>query len=634
MSNYLNIGDTSGCLEVIGDFTESENDLQETFQQWAAEEWEKHLYSSDSNIGFKNYYGLTEAENKKFLSRGKMPKSFVGKYRKIGSCYKISYDKRFLWNKTQSHTRDSLNDAYRKKKLYKVKCTICGRVFYMDSKSFSYVSWNSCVGAECLATTIEEVEVDYTKNLYDWNASENELQILDNQLAQVETLLDNTLTYYGDGQAGGLRIAYISDIHLHHHLKYYDNDEERMIKDVVKKLYHSLERLNEGQFNKIYAVFLGGDISETPEMTVQFLKMFRCIVEVPIFFVLGNHEYIEFPDVQSCVEFYRDRLQELRITLLHNEYVECNHFEERFIIFGGTGFAKYDEVWNADSIVCCQNFTREDEIRETTLFETAYQSALNIAKDRKNCLLCLSHYPVSACLNNAFEKEAIYFSGHNHCNEYMRREDIVLYADNQVGYENNDITFKEAITGLIINPYSELNDGLYQTSVEDYLKFYRYLGEYVGDGTLLYRRCKNGTLYVVKRKGYYGFFIISTKKKSKGISIVNGGVTKKLTTSTEISWICENFDVVVSKYLQMLLPLRKAQEELSRELKELGLDGTIHGLIVDIDFYHHIALNPVEGNMNFYFASMFGSKMDLNSFDEVLKSLEYRSFGIDKKIMN
>lgn len=629
MPNYLNIGDVSGCLEVIGGVLESEDDLQETFQQWAEKEWDDNLYHNDSNINFKTYYGLTKAENKKFLIRGKMPKSFLEKYRKMGSCYKISSDKRFLWHETQPNTRDSLNDAYRKKKLYKVKCTVCGRVFYTDSESFMCVSWNSCVGEECFAEIVEEV--DYTKNLYDWNASENAFQIVDDCLTQVEALLGNTLTYYGDGRDGGLRIAYISDLHLDHHLKYYGNNEEQMIKDVVKKLEHSLTCLNEGQSDCIYAVFLGGDISDTPEMTIGFLKKFRTKVKIPIFFVLGNHEYIEFPDVQSCVDFYRDRLQELRITLLHNEYVECSYLKERFMIFGGTGFAKYDEVWNADSIVGCSNFTREDEIRETTLFEKAFQSALNVAKEGKKCLLCLAHYPVSACLNNVFEKEAIYFSGHNHCNEYMRKENRVLYADNQVGYENNDITFKKATTGLIINPYSGLNDGLYQTSVEDYLRFYRYLGESIGDGTLLYRRCKNGILYVVKRKGYYGFFIISTKRKSKGISIVNGGITKKLTTSTEISWICENFDIVVSKYLHMLLPMRKVQEDLSREIKELGLDGTIHGLIVDIDFYHHIALNPIDGTINFYFASEFGLKRELNSFDEVIKSLEYNSLGIEKR---
>ena len=483
-------------------------------------------------------------------------------------------------------------------------------------------------------TIVEKVEVDYTKNLYNWNVLENTSQIENNYLIQGEALFDKPCTYYGDGREDGLRIAYISDIHLEHHLKYYDGNEEQMIEDIVEKLYCSLESLDRRQSIRrvIYAVFFCGDISENPEMTIKFFEKFSMKIKKHIFFVLGNHEYIEFKDVQSCVEFYRERLQKLRITLLHNEYIECNYLDEKVMIFGGTGFAKYDNAWNAENLVCCQNFTREDESEETTLFEMAYHSALSIAKEKKICFLCLSHYPVSACLNNVFDREVIYFSGHNHCNEFLREENRVLYADNQVGYEKNNIAFKEATTGVVSNPYSELRDGLYQTSVEDYLKFYRYLGESVGDGTHLRRCCQNAGLYVVKRKGYYGFFVISTKKYSMGISIVNGGSTKKLTKSIEIRWICENFDIVVSKYLQALSPLRKVQEELSRELKELGLDGKIHGLIVDIDYYHHIALNPVEEKMNVYYASAFGSKMDLNSFDELLKSIEYRGrTWIDKE---
>lgn len=37
------------------------------------------------------------------------------------------------------------------------------------------------------------MEVDYRKNLYDWNVSKNEIQIVDNQLAKVDALLDNSL---------------------------------------------------------------------------------------------------------------------------------------------------------------------------------------------------------------------------------------------------------------------------------------------------------------------------------------------------------------------------------------------------------------------------------------------------------
>lgn len=630
MKQYLNIGDVSGCLEVIGMFNESEEDLQETFRQWAEEEWNACLNRNDLDPPeMKKRFSLTKNEYEKFENNGKMPKSFVDKNRKNGSCHKLSWDNRFLWHRTQPNTRDALNTAYRRKALYKVRCGVCGRIFYMDSISFSCSTWNSCIGAECLANAIECDEVDYSKNLYDWTEKENTLQVVDDRLTLLDKQINNSMSYYGDGKHGGLRIAYISDLHLDHHLEHYNNDEEKLLEDVVAKLHQSLDRLDEGQFNWIYGIFFGGDLSETPELTLKFLRKFRKGVTIPIYFVLGNHEYIAFSSVESCVEFYRNALPDLRITLLHNEFVECHRGKEKFLIFGGTGFAKYDAVWNAERVVCCPGFSREDEIRETTNFEIVYQEAMDMAKTSRSCLLCLSHYPVSACLNNKYDKEAIYFSGHNHRNEYVRMENKVLYADNQIGYEKTDVEFREATTGLVVNPYHALEDGLYQTTVKDYLKFYRYLGEYAGDGTLLYKRCQIADLYVVKRRGYYGFFMISTKKDSKGISIVNGGSTKKLTKSTDISWICENFDIVVSKYLQMLLPLRKAQEELSRELQELGFDGTIHGLIVDVDFFHHIALNPIEGNMEMYFSSVFGYKAPLCSFQELLASLKLR--GIDQQ---
>ncbi len=769
MAMDINIGDVSGCLEVIGDCIEAEKDLQETLYQWAEEEWCKfdNWYSYE-NSDFKKKYKLDNAESQIYDAKGHMPESFVAKYRNYTSMYSMfrnmNQDGRFLWHGRKPDTRQLVMKGCREKKLYKVKCNTCNRIFYMDSESFMCIKWRSCVGAKCLACAVNEEGIDYSKNLYTWDTGKSELVEINTQLVMSEEL-SPVLTYYSAGTPGNiLKIAYISDIHLCHHLKYYNNDAKRMVRDIAHRLYKSRsaadiilfngdispridlaiiffeqyireydyeafrrfkEELNQlkeikekfgvavskcircldniskhiekrkGHLKGVFdfAVFekykekyhphIGYDVAYeyfsktksfkkfeiSEHMEGQILDIIRLIdmqmryshnvayyentqrreqyrVEVfearyskpveeislddykhiklenavlgDICVILGNHEYIDFPDIQMCVDSYKEALSKLGITVLQNEYVQT----DKYVLYGGTGFAKYDKVWNANSVICCTNFTRADEIKETTLFENGYVEALEYAKKRGVCFLCASHYPVYACLGT-YDKEAIYFTGHNHRNEYVRTEDKVLYADNQVGYENCDITFKIATTGFELNPYNELADGLYQTTVEDYLKFYRYIGEYIGDGNTLYMRCKTGKLYVVKRKGYYGFFIISTKKDSKGISIVNGGVTKKLTMSTDIAWICENFDIVVSKYLQMLLPLRKVQEELSKELKDLGLDGTIHGLIVDIDRYHHITINPVEGSMQFYYSSVWGRVMYLNSFNEVVKSLEY-----------
>ena len=58
----------------------------------------------------------------------------------------------------------------------------------------------------------------------------------------------------------------------------------------------------------------------------------------------------------------------------------------------------------------------------------------------------------------------------------------------------------------------------------------------------------------------------------------------------------------LNKYLQALLPLRNIQNELSNELINLGLSDEIHGCIVDVDWYNHIYVNPVDLTITGYFA--------------------------------
>ena len=762
----INIGDISGCLEVIGDCSESSVEIQEIIKMMAEREW--NLFSEWYRWGysgsFKTYYHLDVSETKAYDTHSKMPETFVSKYiKKDDYSYELGKIPKLLYHKKKPDTFGDLRMAFDKSELYKIKCKTCGRIFLMDEISFKCVKWHSCIGAECFKRTIDEQTVDYTKSGYVWSSNSTVSQILDNQLAAVEEV-SNPLTYYGQStRSDCLKIAYISDIHLEHHLKYYDKDENRMIKDIVSKLYRTMynasiiifdgdtssntkltmkfyyafmqrydyisflkfksrilkmkqkkkffkrmdntrlkykfDKLNDiiksGMENLEYyfdfsrfikyhdAYYCNMDYEDTFEcykkvksyknlnvpqkvedMIVALVKVydFKCKCEVDlvsykelydnllleiqsfeelygknieeinatdyrhyrfpkdVFVVLGNHEYFDFEDVASGVLFYKSELAKIGITLLHNN----SYVYEKFMIYGGTGFAKYDEKWNADTIKCCPNFSREDEKRETELFEKGYKSALAYAKENNLCFLCVSHYPIAACLDNKFDKKAIYFTGHNHQNRYIKNAERVMYADNQIGYRNNNITFRIATTGFEINPYADVQDGLYVTTIKDYLQFYRYIGENIGKGEILYQRCQNGkaNLYVIKRKEYYGFFIMPPQGSSKGISIVNGGVTKKLTNSTDMSCICEKFDIVLSKYLQILTPLRNAQEQLSKELKDLGLSGEIHGCIVDIDFCHHIMLNPVDGSITFYYSPEFGRVLTLDSFDDVMKSIE------------
>lgn len=763
----MKIGDRSGCLEIIGDNIMATNELSDIIKGFAKSEWNKFdkwkdIFYYDS---FQNYYNLSEAEIVRFNDKASMLESFVSKYQEknLDKAYSFIEKLPCLYHKKRPNTKWDCAERLKKNSMYKVKCKKCGRVHYMDEKSFSCVAWYSCIGAECLASTLDENnELNYEESLYNWEQDNLVLQNMDVQLAKVEHI-SSPLTYYGGKIAwdyDNLLISYISDIHQLHHLIYFDNNSKRMISQIVNQLYESMNKHKSG------IIVFAGDISSDKSLTLAFYDAFvkkhnftkfklyksdlnqlktkkinlplkkikyerklhslkiyfgilknrlaqwldfkliekykkrycpnlsfdkvieyykmvksykeknlpqeaedildeiakvaqiysqyECRIErieqeiinitdkiseyekiyekriddiglidyshellsdiKDVYVVLGNHEYINFPNVDSCVSFYDVNLSRLRIKLLHNNFIR----RDKYLVYGGTGFAKYDEKWNADNIICCSNFTRQDEIVQTTRFEEGYRKALNYAKEHKLCFLCIAHYPISACLNNYFDREAIYFTGHNHRNEFIKKSDKVLYADNQIGYKDNNIIFKTVTTGFEINPYGNLSDGLYKSSIKDYLQFYRCIGEDIGKGTILYERCQYGQadLYVVKRRGYYAFFIMG----SNGISIINGGVTKKISDSSDMDWICENFDIVLSKYLQVMLPLRNAQEKLSCELQELGLSGKIHGCIVDINYFHHIMLNPLDGTFEFYYSPSFGEKLTLDSFEAVTES--------------
>lgn len=353
-----------------------------------------------------------------------------------------------------------------------------------------------------------------------------------------------------------------------------------------------------------------------------------------IYFILGNHEYYDFDSIASAVDFYKTSLAKYGIHVLQNEMLELKRFSYLdgtpkwidFILYGGTGFAKYDEHFNANNTLCYDGFTREEEIEEGTKFEDGYYKALAKAKQENKCFICASHYPTLSCLDH-LNQETIYFTGHDHRNYYEKKKDRVVYADNQIGYHNQEIAFKKATTGVSRNPYESLEDGIHETTVETYLQFYRYTGEFIKSGKYLSNLISKGNrkFYVIKQDDYYGFFIVCDLGPSKGISIANGGKTKKLTKETNIDWIVKNFSLVISKYLRLLAPLRNVQTHLSKELRQLGLSGNIHGCIVDIDYYHHIMVNPTDGSIRFYHSPGFGIVKYLRSFSKVIESLHENS---------
>lgn len=545
-SNSWLIGLRCGCLEIIETQAETMKEIGQNFKDY------NKFISKDSNI-----HTLTTEYS--MLPGGVQ----------------------FFYNTQNPNTENNLIKAIKNNELVKIRCTRCHKEYYTDLESFNCIQRRVCSKNCSSNIRPRQVETDYTKSLY--KLTEHQ------ELIQPVKDFENYFPAYCES------IAYISDIHLLHHLKYYTN-KDTMLDNIVDTLCNS--------FKETKIIIFCGDISSDLELNIDFFTRFinnnKIKAVIPkIYTVLGNHEYTNFIISPEKLKNYTLSLEKIGIVLLHNNRI----IENKYLIFGGMGISKDCTV-------------------ETTIFQNEYKKAIKEAKNNKLTMICVTHYPIPHHLDNINNSETIYFSGHTHKNKYTHNEKNIVYSDNQVGYDNVNISFKIAKPSFTYNPYKTMKDGVYITSFNDYMAFYRYTGEFLS-GIRLSEMLNKDTLniYVIKHKGYYGFFLINTQDKHKGVSILNGGKSKHLTNSTDITIIYNNFEAVIYKYLGLIVPLKNFQTKLSNELIKLSFSGEIHGCIVDIDFIHHIMINPFDLTLFFYASN--GSLFKIyDSFYSLIEDME------------
>lgn len=339
-----------------------------------------------------------------------------------------------------------------------------------------------------------------------------------------------------------------------------------------------------------------------------------------VYAILGNHETADFDTFDEASCFYSRLFKEIGINFLNNSIMA----DKNFLICGGCGFAKYNVSFNISNanIPCARNFSREDEIDQTDIFESVYHKALNMAQKERKPLFVLTHYPTKDCLvDDICDSKAVYFFGHTHRNviEYTERRHI--YADNQIGYKNKVIKFKTVRLGTVSNPFADMDDGCYEITTEQYRDYYNYSGEPLSGTSMIGNLIsQGGHLYMIKRSGFYGFFV---QNKVGKFSICVGGKPKRLSdTVKSIDYLTSHFDAMLNIYLTAMLPFRRIQESISNEVQSLGLSGYIHGCIIDADFYNHIMLNPIDGTITYYYSPAFGLVQQYSSFEAMIKSMD------------
>lgn len=301
------------------------------------------------------------------------------------------------------------------------------------------------------------------------------------------------------------------------------------------------------------------------------------------------------------------------------EYPPLEDIDTSKIVKDDLIFAGFCGFQNQSYPPVCGNY----ELTFSDAYKAYFKSLIEIAKRDRHTIIFCSHFPLDHGVCQFLESNNIYyFYGHTHQN-YIKSlsETSAEIADNQIGYgwnSCNEFILKHIKLHGFYNPFSAYKDGTYEIEGSDYNRFCTYSQvQITGTGTIDRYIKNNSKLFMIKRYGYYGFFLVNKEKLC--VYICNGGAIKKIPTVKTLQEIEYQFDNMVQSYLKIFSGLRRYQEALSNFVKSFGGSGEIHGLIVDINFSNHIGVNPITGDIDFYYAPIFGVKQ---SFSDIRMLLE------------
>ena len=201
-------------------------------------------------------------------------------------------------------------------------------------------------------------------------------------------------------------------------------------------------------------------------------------------------------------------------------------------------------------------------------------------------------------------------SGHTHQNMFLLQDDgTSVFSDNQVGYKPKPWH----LNGFTVDvhrydPFKDYPDGIHQITREQYVEFNRC------QGIMMQSMKHPGDLYALKYGGVYMFVLES----ASSLCLLEGGRRHKL--DYDIRYYYENLPEYVRKVRSAFMPYQKALSMVSDEVMAIGGSGSIHGCIVDIDWFNHIYLNPFDGKVTPYFALNTTDKLVFKNVESLLSS--------------
>lgn len=470
------------------------------------------------------------------------------------------------------------------------------------------------------------IDVDLVKKFESIEKNENETSlVLSNKRDIAEMCSNNDVSLFraATGWHSDYRkVDYISDIHLMHRIVNAKCESKEDVRYIVQKISGTIATEADS------LLLIDGDVASEFDVFEMFVKMLYRMIKAKgygtkVVFTLGNHELWNFVgySIDQIVTVYRDLLDKYGMYLLHNDLLYYNdikvnviYYDElcklsdkdileklrgsRYAILGGIGFSGYNEEFNANTGIYRSILSRDVEKEETKKFESLYNRLCPILSNTNTIIM--THMPLKDWSKNyEYVENFVYVNGHTHRNYFHDDGECRVYADNQIGYHNDNPHLKSLLLDNDYDYFVDYDDGIYEITAQQYNDFYR--GKNI---TMTFTR-EVKTLYMLKKAGYYCFIY---ENKSGSLSILNGGAPKKL-DEKDIQYYYDNMQLMISTLKSPLDKFTVYQEQIADEIKKIGGDGHIHGCIIDIDYNNHVYVNPIDGTITAYWASDIVNKI-------------------------
>ena len=447
----------------------------------------------------------------------------------------------------------------------------------------------------------------------------------------------------------GCQILYVSDLHLDNILAESKCKSKKDVDAVLRRIGQKLDKSYK-EYANFFAdgnvvVILDGDITHSPYLFEQFTKMQYRFLEKTVI-ILGNHELWAYPGltINEIVTKYRGLSS---VPILHNEIIlfqdiiynknqvtqDVSYFPRtlsyesvmnqsvdelskqmlsaRIIMLAGIGFSGCNDEFNANNGIYRSTLSREQEIAESEIFAELYDrfiAATKAIKDR--VVIVATHMPIDDWKKSPlYEDGIIYLSGHTHKNFFHDDGMIRIYADNQNGYHGRNPSFKCIYSDDIYDPFLSYKDGIYEITKYDYILFYR------AKKMSMQMNGEYENIYMLKKNNHYCFL---ARLKSGKLSILNGGRGSTLLIK-DINYYYDQMEEEIEQISSPLSQYTSIQKQISETIKSFGGEGRIHGCIVDIDFYNHIYVNPIDLTVKGYYAKDMVRKWVYNSIPALLE---------------